>query len=131
MSRTNSLWPTDLAPSSVITPETILRKQGVHLAEQTQGVLRAEIERGSQAEWLTLDFYIIATRLDDYAYRLFKVRHKLPNPFDPLEIILTAKDHRRVRSAAEYEDELGKILGSSETKSLLTEMLSLSAEQEA
>jgi hypothetical protein len=126
MGRVNSLWPEDLTASSDTMPEDILRTQAFDLAEKTGGLLRADVEPGSHGEWITLDFFVIAPRLDDFAYRLFKVRHKIPNCFDPLEIILGSKNVHRVKSRSDFERELATILGSSSTRTLVGELLALS-----
>jgi hypothetical protein len=126
MPRARSFWPADLKPSADPTPEEILRRQAEDLKQQTGGVLHGAVEPGSQGDWVTISFLIVAPRLDDYAYRLFKVRHKVPDPFSPLEIIVDSKDIRRVTSQQQFERELERILGSNATRSVLTQLLSLS-----
>lgn len=127
MANHQSLWPS-LPRSTTPTPERLLRLQAEELSRQTSGVLQGGVEVGSQGEWVTISFSIVAPRLDGYVYRLFKVRHKLPDPFNPLEFILGSKDVRRVTSQERFEDELAKILGSDATKAVLTQLLSLSEE---
>lgn len=125
----HSLWPNDLA--TVVTvqllPEDILREQAGALDRVTGGRLRGEVERGSQGEWVTVNFYVVAPRLEDYKYRLFKVRHKVPDPFAPLEIIDDSKVVRRVRSRAEFEKSLSDIFASEATRSIVGQLLTMSS----
>lgn len=131
MASRSSLWPTDLRPSSIQTAEGILRQQADELERQTAGLLQGRVEVGSQAGWVTISFFIVAPRLDDYAYRLFKVRHKVPDPFKPLELIVASADIRRISSRSEFERELADVLGSAATRSILTQLLSLSEDMSA
>lgn len=123
---TVSLWPSNLMPSNHRLPEDVLREQAQELARATNGLLQGLVEPGSHGEWLTFNFYVVAPRLDSYSYRLFKVRHKVPNPFNPLEIIVGSKDVRKVISEEAYEHELAAILGSKTTRSIIGELLALS-----
>jgi hypothetical protein len=126
MSRIESLWPQDLMPSDRIMPEDILREQARALSEQTNGVLTGSVGVGSQGDWITLSFFIVAPLLDDYSYQLLKVRHKPIDPFSPLEIVIKSSDIRRATSREEFEAELAKVFGSDATRSLIGELLSLS-----
>jgi hypothetical protein len=126
MPKINSLWPSNLVASTQRMPEDALREQARALETATGGVLRGLVEPGSHGEWLTFNFYVVAPLLDDYSYRLFKVRHKVPNPFNPLEIIVDSKDLRKVADEGAYKSELAVILGSKATRSIIGELLALS-----
>jgi hypothetical protein len=131
MSKIDSLWPKDLKPSKRLMPEDILRKQAKALEEQTDGLLSGSVEVGSQGEWVTLSFFIVAPRLDDFPYRLFKVRHKVADPFKPLEIIIKSNQIRRASTREEFEKELSEIFASDATRALIGNLLSLSSKAPA
>lgn len=121
------LWPADLVPGDRRTPELILREQAEDLRQKTGGVLTAEVEAGSNGDRLTFDFFVVAPRLDDYHYRLFKVRHKV-NPYDPpLEMILSAKRIELARSEDEFIALLRRVFESPETRTLVSDLLGYAA----
>jgi hypothetical protein len=84
----NGLWPNDFkVVQGENTPEDILNVQAQDLGRKTKHLLEGRVERSSQGEWLTLDFYITVPSVDHYSYQLLKVRHKVP-PY-PVEIIVS------------------------------------------
>ncbi len=131
MGETQSFWPQLNADPPGETPEDLLRQQADLLADQTQGLLRGAVEIGSHGEWITLDLFVVAPRLNDYSYRLFKVRHKPTNPFDRIEIVVSSRDIRRVTGRDNYEREVENLIGSQETASVLGELLALSRRADA
>jgi hypothetical protein len=124
------LWPEDLRKSEEVTVEDILWAQAQDLAVKTGNVLQGTVERGSQGEWVTLDFFILVPALEDYTYHLLKIRHKLPQY--PLEMywLAYADNTQRARveadSRKEFETRLGQYLSSPKVRKVLRELLTFS-----
>ena len=121
-----SYWPENLTvtePVSETTPGRFLRESARELSERTGGLLRAEVEEGSWGEYLVYDFVIVAPALDDYAYRLFKVRHKLA-PF-PAEFIFEGHISKAATPEA-FEGKLRTILAAPATRRAVAELVQYS-----
>ena len=122
------LWPTDLIPSSRRTPEQILREQAADLRQKTGGALTGDVEAGSSGDRITLDFFIVAPALEDYHYRLFKVRHAI-NPYDPpLELILSSRQIKPAHSEEEFLTILRQVFESPQTRALVGDLLAYVAQ---
>ena len=125
----SSYWPEDLIiaePPSQKTPARFLEEIAQELPGQTEGLLRAEVEEGSWGEYLVYDFVVVAPALDDYAYRLFKVRHRLA-PY-PAEIIHGGRVAKAAGPGA-FEERLRTILAAAETRRAISELLLYSRER--
>ena len=125
MAKVPNYWPPIARARPGPTPESLLRQQAELLTEQTEGVLQGKVDIGSRGEWITLDLLVVAAVLDGYTFRLLKVRHKPVRPFDPVEFVNGSKPTRTTGQDA-YESKVAELLGSSETASLIGELLALS-----
>src|SRR4051794_34683483 len=101
------LWPDDLVESPEETPEDILQVQAADLSQKTGNLIQGQVEKGSAGGWVTLDFLLVVPELNDYTYRLFKVRHKL-QPY-PLEIITDSLTTVQAGSRGEFVTALERI----------------------
>jgi hypothetical protein len=115
------LWPTDLIESTGDTPEDILQVQARDLTEKTRGMIEGRIEKGSQGDWVILDLLLVVPSLDDYAYQLLKIRHKVPAY--PLEIIEGAAKTTPARSRQEFEGALARIFASDATRRTIGDLM--------
>lgn len=120
------MWPDFQEERLEPTPADLLLQQAELLTRHTRGALRAEVEFGSHGEWVTLDLFVIAPQLNDYSYRLFKVRYKPSRPFGSVEIVVGPKDVRRASDPSTYEAKVANVLSSAETRSVVRELLTLS-----
>jgi len=117
----NSLWPEDLVMTAdPRSPKSILEEQAAALAPLTHNKVIATVVASSQSTWVTLDFVLVAPALNNYRYKLFKVRHKL-HPEYPAEIVwdanLTVKDEDSLR------ERLAKIFRAETTSRVLSELM--------
>lgn len=104
------LWPTDLVESTAETPEDILLVQARDLTEKTRGMIEGRIEKGSHGDWVVIDLLLVLPSLNDYAYQLLKIRHKVPAY--PLEIVEGAAKTTPVTTRQEFEAALARIFAS-------------------
>ena len=125
MAEAPNYWPPIARVRPGPTPELLLRQQADLLTEQTGGVLQGKVDIGSRGEWITLDLLVVAPALDDYTFRLLKVRHKPVRPFDPVEFVNGSKPAKTNGSEA-YERKVADLLGSPDTAALIGELLALS-----
>ena len=123
-------WPEDLTVSEVVqekTPSEFLYESAQQLTEKTGRILVGNVEDYSWGEHLVYDFIVVAPKLSDYTYRLFKVRHRL-NPY-PSEFIFNGHISKAPNPAA-FEKKLREILSSVTTRRAITEMIQYSREKE-
>ncbi len=124
----NRAWPQDLLgiakhPSEQ-TPQDILQIQADDLSNKTNGRLHGRVDVGAQGQYIVLDFFIVAPSLEDYEYRLLKVRHKLV-PSYPVEVIMSSKDKRKASSPETLLVILSDIFRASATLSVIGQLLDL------
>ena len=124
----NSLWPEDIGSTpDPRSPNTILREQAAALAPLTQRKILAIVVAGSQGEWVTLDFTLVAPGLNDYHYRLFKVRHKV-HPQYPAQILWDK--NLRAENENELRQHLASIFRDRTTQRVLGDLMTLSVPSE-
>ena len=71
------LWPADLhgqtaKPVGAVSPATSSNPRSTNLFNKTNGVLTGRVERGSEGDYIALDFFVVVPALEGYAYRLFQ-----------------------------------------------------------
>jgi hypothetical protein len=121
------LWPDNLKavmPTNGALPEEVLAVQAQDLSQKTGKILEGQIERKSQGEWLTLDFYAVVPALDNYAYHLLKVRHKMP-PY-PAQIFVPGMNGDKpilAKDARLFENHLRIIFRSPHLRKVLGELM--------
>jgi len=121
------LWPDNLKPLSSavgVSPEDILVVQAKDLTQKTNKTLQGEIERSSQGEWLTLDFYVLVPALDSYRYHLLKVRHKVP-PY-PAQIFVPGMNKDKpwlAKDSKHFENVLKVVFQSANVRKVLGELI--------
>lgn len=81
------LWPSDLTASEIISPLTILARQGELLAEKTQSHVIGDIRpvESANKEIRSYGFILIAPGLEKYRFPLLKIDYPLTSIF-PLTI---------------------------------------------
>ncbi|HWE95600.1 MAG TPA: hypothetical protein VG269_16670 [Tepidisphaeraceae bacterium] len=121
-------WPEDLLGTASRpqerTPEEILQSEAEDLGAKTNGLLKGRVDIGAQGEYIVLDFFIVAPKLENYEYRLLKARHKLL-PEYPVEVILSTNDKRRAKNADGLEIILSDIFRAQSTRSIVGQLLDL------
>lgn len=72
------LWPDKIAVEKMITPVTILRQQASLLGKKTKNIVQGEV-RSSKDNFTSFNyaFYIVATALDNYRYKLLEISYDL------------------------------------------------------
>lgn len=70
------LWPDKIGVEKLITPVTILRQQASLLGKKTKNIVQGEV-RSSKDSLTSFNyaFYIIATALDNYRYKLLEISY--------------------------------------------------------
>ena len=76
------MWPTSITePTTVTPPIAVLKKAAMELSKKTNGLLTGHIETAAAfptlpgSSDLTHAFFIVATALNEYQYKLLDVRH--------------------------------------------------------
>jgi len=133
-----NLWP-DIEIDDVINPVNFLKEQGKYLEEITKGVLTYYIAKKAykHGDWpskeaILYDFYIQAPFLDDYRFLLFRVGHDLIDNY-PIKIDtmhMQEQERYTAKSQEEFEEILGKILGSDQTRSIVSTLYSKGSQKE-
>ena len=79
--RITSFWPDQIRPE-LLSPRAILKAQGEALANQTEGVLLAEITNTQNDVGIVeLDFDIVVPALSGYRHRILTVAHGKDLPY--------------------------------------------------
>jgi hypothetical protein len=71
------LWPLHIVAEKIMAPVVILKEQAALLGEKTGNQVVAEVRTSSEDSWFYLSFYLVAPALDNYKFRLFRVRHQI------------------------------------------------------
>ena len=76
-----SLWSDQIRPK-ILSPRAILKAQAEALAQQTGGLLLAEIKENQLDNGMVkLDFSIVAPALEGYRHRVLTVAHQMDLPY--------------------------------------------------
>ena len=89
------LWPANFGTSSVVPPVVILKQQAAILTQRTRRILQGEVLSEAGEETVYHNFYIKASALDNYRYKLFWVSHNVASLYP-----VTVSDHE-----GSYTDE--------------------------
>jgi hypothetical protein len=120
MSKKN-LWGAVPDIASIRTPHEILLEQGQYLAEMTEGLLDFSIERRQKNTLFSYEFYITVPVID-YRQPLLRITHDIKL----FPAILTSEQNGEEYTAnnqEEFEDDLGAILSSEETRVTISGLL--------
>lgn len=116
------LWPSDLrAPTTVVPPVAILKRQGALLSDKTQGVVGAIVLGAPSLTTetsFTYDFYLTAPAIgSSYKYHLFTIQHGMS--LYPVKV--SRPDHPVVEVAAETDflTRVREILSDAKTRQVI------------
>ncbi len=124
--KTQNLWPDFLFDETVRSPKNILEEQAHFLAKMTKNVLTASVRTESiENGEIRNIFQIIAPKLDGYRYTLFTIVQKSINPF-PCKI--DGEKSYSIKNEESLVEKLKSILGSGETKRIISILISQSVE---
>lgn len=122
-----SYWPAVSDAARVgSTPQDLLEQQAALLSGQTNGVLFGDVTASARGERITLDLFIVAPKLNDYSYRLLKVRYNPMRPFDKVEVVVPGSAVQRASGEDDYNRLIADALSSPETASIMGQLLGLS-----
>jgi hypothetical protein len=121
-----NLWPDDIGETNLTAPLSILQTQAHNLAQRTGGLVVAAVETVTErASSFVHGFVIIAPSLNNYAARIFRVKHGVH--FYPLEII-TEIDGPNFRAATQedFMRALAEVFGSAPLKKMVHSLIAQS-----
>ena len=128
------LWPPELADNSLVAPVTIMRQQASALSKRTRNLVQGKVRSWTRDETfhslladdpvpdgdLIHSFQLVVPALDQYSYGLFEVRHG-PRLY-PLAASVEGKT-AKIDSQDEFVEWLKQVLGSAETKRVVSALL--------
>ena len=117
------LWPTEFGVTDENMPVAILKEQASLLHEKTGWSLEGKVSTHVEGKSFEHYFYIVAPALDNYHYRLFKVKHEI-EPF-PLWIYSEAlpNPEHEAGTSDEFIQALKAIFASEKTRKLVVTLL--------
>ena len=121
-----NLWPDDIGDTSLTAPLSILLGQAQNLAHRTSGLVVASVETATErASNFVHSFVVVAPALNNYAARIFRVKHGLH--FYPLEVI-TEIDGPNFRAATQddFLRALAEVFGSAPLKKMVHSLIAQS-----
>lgn len=120
MARKN-LWGEMPDISSIRTPHEILLDQGEYLVDETDGLLNFSIERKQKNTLFSYDFWIMVPSID-YKYLLLRITHDI-KLFPAILSCEQSGEEYTSNNQDEFEEDLGTILSSEETRILLRSLM--------
>ena len=121
-----NLWPDDIGETNLTAPLSILQAQAHNLSQRTGGMVMAGVETVTErSSSFVHNFVIVAPALNNYAARIFRVKHGVH--FYPLEII-TEIDGPNFRAATQedFMRALGEVFGSAPLKKMVHSLIAQS-----
>jgi len=117
------LWPNEFGVTDENAPVAILREQASLLPEKTGWKLQGKVSTRVEGKSFEHYFYIVVPALDDYHYRLFKIKHEIePYPLWIDSEVFPQTDYE-VGTADEFIRALKTIFTSEQTKKLIGTLL--------
>ena len=118
-----NMWGNIADISKIRTPHEILLEQGSFLSEMTKGALELKIERKQSSVVFSYDIYISLPAMK-YKERLLRMSHDIKL----YPAIMHDMESNQVESKTqeEFEENLGAILSSPETMSLISSLMAQS-----
>jgi len=121
-----NLWPDDIGETNLTAPLSVLQAQAHNLSQRTGGLVVAAIETVTErASSFVHSFVLIAPALNNYAARIFRVKHGVH--FYPLEVI-TEIDGPNFRAATQedFMRALAEVFGSAPLKKMVHSLIAQS-----
>jgi len=113
------LWPNEFGITDENVPVAILREQASLLSEKTGWKLQGKVSTRVEGKNFENYFYIVVPALDDYHYRLFKVKHGIePYPLWIDSEVFPQTDYE-VGTADDFLRVLKTIFTAEQTKKLI------------
>ena len=113
------LWPNEFCVTDENVPVAILREQASLLSEKTGWKLQGLVSTRVEGKNFENYFHIVAPALDDYHYRLFKVKHGIePYPLWIDSEVFPQTDYE-VSTADDFLQALKTIFSAEPTKKLI------------
>jgi hypothetical protein len=112
------LWGEIVAPA-IRTPVSILREQASLLGAKTKHVIEGEVDTRVSGSTFFHLFNLVAPALDNYSYKLFEISHDVG--LYPVHVWDASSEDLRDEQA--FLDWLGRKLSSSDTKSIIGNLL--------
>lgn len=116
-----NLWGEMPDISSIRTPHEILFEQGEYLVEVTEGLLNFSIERKQKNTLFSYEFWIMVPSIN-YKYSLLRIAHDI-KLFPAILSCEQSGEEYTANNQSEFEDDLGTILSSEETRILLRSLM--------
>ena len=115
-------WPTNLVPSSFVTPASLMREQAALLGSKTNQQITAAVVAVGTPGAFTWSFQLFSAALGNYRYELFRVSHDLKI----YPAVFNWENHadQVVANEAQFKAYLKDIIGSEQTKQIVQGMLS-------
>lgn len=110
----------DLNLEEIRTPVSILRAQAALLGQKTQNLVEAEVNTFTSEGKFFHSFNLVAPALQDYTYRLFRVRHGIE--LYPITVLLPAPE-KMLKSEDEFMVFVREILSSEQTRRIISSLL--------
>lgn len=107
-----NLWPPTLAPRTLRTPVSVLRRQAEELYQKTKGLLRGELVFDGKDANFSVSFNVVAPALGNYRFWILSV-YQSAEGF-PVTLKNRGSDPRVVaaENIEEFETRLAEILAS-------------------
>jgi hypothetical protein len=121
-----NLWPDDIGETNLTAPLSVLQAQAHNLSQRTGGLVVAAVETVTErTSSFVHSFVIVAPALNNYAARIFRVKHGVH--FYPLEII-TEIDGPNFRAATQedFMRALAEVFGSAPLKKMVHSLIAQS-----
>lgn len=116
-----NLWGILPDIASIRTPHEVLLEQGQYLHEMTEGLLDYSIERKQKNTLFSYEFSILVPAIN-YSQILLRVTHDIKLYPAILSSEQTGEEYT-ANNQTEFEDDLGAILASEETRTIITGLL--------
>ena len=116
-----NMWGEINDMADVRAPHEIIAEQGQYLSEMTNGVLELKIDRKQSNTVFNYDVHIALPEMN-YKQRILRLTHDIKlypaNIFDE-----QGTNEYRSRNQAEFEENLGQILSSSDTRVIISGLM--------
>lgn len=125
----DDLWPDDVVIRDMKPPVGILREQAAFLGEKTEkGVTGNVRSMNTSDDAIVHSFEVMATESDNFAYKLFTVKHKLAD-FYPLEMVrFNPREEISVSTEAAFLEKLKEIFHAAETRRIISNLMAQNQE---
>jgi len=124
-----NLWGDMPDLTSIRTPHEILMEQGRYLEEVTDGALKCKIDRHQKNTLFSFEFLILVPSLN-YQYSLLRVTHDI-KLFPAVLSCEQNGEEFTANTQEEFEEDLGTILSSEETRVLVRSLVAQSRLEQA